>query len=272
MTMPAILSHPAGRAFDQLAEGYDDLFTNSIIGRAQRDAVWRSVTRTFRPGSHILDLNCGTGEDALFLARRGMSVVACDASPGMISAAQRRRRREAPGSSVRFEVLPTEELAALCEQEAFDGVFSNFSGLNCVADLTKVARALFRAVKPGAPLLLCFSTRYCCWEALWFLTRAEFSKAFRRWKGKTIVRLGGIPVEVRYPTIRELRKVFSPGFRLRSCIGIGITVPPSYIEWWAKEHPGIIQFMQRVDWMICEWCGFRAIGDHVLLCFERCTE
>ena len=271
MTSSVILSHPAGRAFDELAEGYDDLFTRSLIGRAQRNAVWRAVTRTFRPGSHILELNCGTGEDALFLARGGMSVVACDASPGMIAAAQRRHWQEAPGASIRFKVLPTEELEAFCGEESFDGVFSNFSGLNCVADLTRVSRILFLLVKPGAPLLLCLSTRYCCWETLWFLNRVEFSKAFRRWKGKTIVRLRGLPVEVRYPTVRELRKAFSPGFRLRSYTGVGITVPPTYLEWWVKEHPAIIQLMQRVDWTIYKWYGFRAMGDHVLLRFERCA-
>ena len=56
-------------AFDSLAAKYDDLFTRSMIGRAQRGAVWDALIDTFEPGSHILELNCGTGEDALFLAR-----------------------------------------------------------------------------------------------------------------------------------------------------------------------------------------------------------
>ena len=58
-----------------------------MIGRAQRGAVWEILLDIFEEGAHILELNCGTGEDALFLARHDMSVVACDASEGMIQAA-----------------------------------------------------------------------------------------------------------------------------------------------------------------------------------------
>jgi ubiquinone/menaquinone biosynthesis C-methylase UbiE len=60
----------AGLAFDALAGEYDKMFTTSLIGRAQREAVWDVLDRTFFPGEKILELNCGTGEDALHLARR----------------------------------------------------------------------------------------------------------------------------------------------------------------------------------------------------------
>ena len=60
-------------AFDAIAEHYDDLFTNSLIGRAQRQAVWEIASRHLRPGGLVLELNCGTGEDALFLANSGMT-------------------------------------------------------------------------------------------------------------------------------------------------------------------------------------------------------
>ena len=53
-------------AFDSLAAKYDDLFTRSMIGRAQRGVVWDALIDTFEPGAHILEVNCGTGEDALF--------------------------------------------------------------------------------------------------------------------------------------------------------------------------------------------------------------
>ena len=39
----------AGRAFDSLAAKYDEIFTESHIGRAQRDAVWRVLAKTFQP-------------------------------------------------------------------------------------------------------------------------------------------------------------------------------------------------------------------------------
>lgn len=263
------LRHPAGLAFDSLAEPYDDIFTNSLIGRAQRDAVWSVASRTFRRGDHVLELNCGTGEDALFFSRLGISVFACDASEKMIAVANRRRSLEAPMSPVRFAVLPTEEIAVARLFGPFDGVFSNFSGLNCVSDIAAVAQQLATLVRPGGPALLCFSSRLCLWESLWFLIRGEAGRSVRRWKGCATATLGGESVKVQYPTVRRLRKLFSPYFHLRSWTGIGVTVPPSYSESLALRHLGFLNSLRAVDRMISGWPLFRSIGDHLLLSFER---
>ena len=45
-----------------------------------RGRVWQTLERTFTPGQHILELACGTGEDALWLAQRGIQVTATDGS------------------------------------------------------------------------------------------------------------------------------------------------------------------------------------------------
>src|SRR5579864_3034344 len=79
-----------GAAFDQIAVEYDELFTDSLIGRAQRDAVWKVLTRTFKSNHNILELNCGTGVDAIFLGGKGVSIFACDASQQMIAIAEQR--------------------------------------------------------------------------------------------------------------------------------------------------------------------------------------
>ncbi|MHB1938209.1 MAG: class I SAM-dependent methyltransferase [Acidobacteriaceae bacterium] len=269
MTAASVVAqHQAALAFDNLAEHYDDLFTRSLIGRAQRDAVWKRAGEAFSAGDHVLELNCGTGEDALFLSRLGVAVTACDASERMILQAERRRELEAPQSAIAFKVLPTENLAELQVPFMFDGVFSNFSGLNCVADLAAVAKQLSTCVRPGAPLLLCLSTRVCLWEILWFLSRGEFRKAFRRCGGQAAVSFGEFTLTVQYPTVHRLRGLFSPAFVLRSWTGIGVAVPPSYLEPWARKHPKSLNALRRLDRIICNWPGFRIIGDHVLLCFE----
>jgi ubiquinone/menaquinone biosynthesis C-methylase UbiE len=255
-------------AFDSVAEQYDDQFTRSIVGRTQRDAVWRKAAATFSAGQHILELNCGTGEDALFFARHGISVTALDASRQMVLQARRRRELEAPHSPIRFELLPTEDLAELNDAPLFDGVFSNFSGLNCVPDLAVVVEQLAVRVKPGAPLLLCLSTRFCPWEILWYLLHGNFRKAFRRCGGYATARFNDYAIHVQYPTLRHLRALFAP-FTLRSCTGIGIMVPPSYLEPWARKYPRLISTLSRIDNALCNLPLFRVIGDHMLLHFEK---
>src|ERR1700733_7590595 len=99
--------------FDSLAAKDEDLFTGSVIGRAQRGVVWDALIDTFEPGAHILELNCGTGEDALFLAGHDVSVHVCDASAQMIHTARRRMQTEDPEAAIEFRVLATEHLSRL---------------------------------------------------------------------------------------------------------------------------------------------------------------
>ena len=100
MSADACPVNQAGLAFDTLAENYDAHFTRSSIGRAQRDAVWRKAVEVFRGELSILELNCGTGEDALFLASQGHRVTALDASRAMIDRASQRKENEAPNAAV----------------------------------------------------------------------------------------------------------------------------------------------------------------------------
>ena len=50
-------------------------------------AVWRELLRTFHPGQRVLEINCGTGIDAVSLGERGIRVLACDIAPRMIELA-----------------------------------------------------------------------------------------------------------------------------------------------------------------------------------------
>jgi ubiquinone/menaquinone biosynthesis C-methylase UbiE len=269
LTPLAIAQPQAALVFDQMAREYDDVFTNSMIGRAQRDAVWSVLTQIFGSGNHILELNCGTGEDALFLARNGISVTACDASEQMIQVASNRLRKEAPGAPVQFNLLPTERIHELRHVTRFDGAFSNFSGLNCVSDLKQTADDLATLLSPGAPLLVCLSTRFCVWEMLWFVLHGNFLKAFRRCSGHATAKVGEFAVDVYYPTVRELQTLFSPFFALHSFVGVGVTVPPSNVEPWIRNQPKLLSMLRTIDKAIFSYPGFRVLGDHVLLHFER---
>ena len=259
----------AGAAFDHLAQDYDQIFTNSLIGRAQRDAVWKVLTRTFRANEKVLELNCGTGEDAIFLAANGVSVLALDASPQMIARAEQRLQQNSSQVTVVFRELPTECIGKLHPETQFDGAFSNFSGLNCIADLDVVASSLAGLVKPGGQLVLCFSTRFCLIEILYYLAVGQWRKAFRRCKGYSEVTLDGIQFTVYYPTLRKIRQSFAPDFRLSFYTGIGVAIPPSYFERWVRRHAGLVPLLRCMEAVLATFPILRSTGDHVLLCFEK---
>jgi SAM-dependent methyltransferase len=263
-------------AFDVIAPAYDRTFTCSRIGRAQREIIRRELDHVYRPGQRILEVNCGTGVDAVYLASRGMDVLACDVSSRMIEQACNRAdaMRSLLRGEVQFRVLATEDMGELQHEGMagnFDGAVSNFAGLNCVADLSAVARNLGMLLKPGAPLLLCLFGRFCLWEVLWYLGHARPSKAFRRLRpqGTTAHLAEDVSVSVNYPRVRELARLFAPEFRLKRWRGVGISTPPSYLESLALRFPKLFDGLAKLDLPLGFCPIFRAMADHVLLVFER---
>lgn len=261
----------AANAFDRVAASYDDLFTRSVIGKAQRKQVWKRLELAFAPGERILELNCGTGEDARFLGLRGRSVVACDASAAMIEVAIVRTQLETPGADVTFRQLANEDLGKLPCWRPFDGAYSNFSGLNCLADLQPVVSNLASLVRPGGRVLLCLWSRVCVGEFVWYLLHGQAHKAIRRFSGKATARIGELTIEVSYPSIRDVQRVFTPWFFLERRSAVGLFVPPSYVEAWAHKHASTMRLLEQLDRTFADWPVLRDVGDHVLLEFTRCS-
>lgn len=257
--------------FDAIAERYDEAFTCSKIGQAQRASVWKELETAFRPGDCVLDLGCGTGVDACFLAGRGVKVIACDNSTQMIKVATRRVAECEKGSLVQTHLLAAEDVASLRSPAAYDGAFSNFGALNCVQDLPQLARNLAVLLKPGATALLCWMGPSCLWELIWYLGRGDPHRAFRRFRrGGVNARLTeGTSIRVHYPSVRSLARTFSPEFQLKSIKGIGVSVPPSYLESWANRFPHLFSVFVRADLVLGRCFGLRSLADHVLLEFQR---
>jgi hypothetical protein len=63
-------------AFDPVAARYDQFWTESPAGRAQRDLVWREWDPVFGPGDRILDTGCGTVHRTLLDSRRDVWSIA----------------------------------------------------------------------------------------------------------------------------------------------------------------------------------------------------
>lgn len=264
----AVLQQPA--PFDTLAESYDEIFTETRTGRAQRASVWRELDRVFKHGQRILEINCGTGVDALRVAGIGARVVACDASSKMIDAARNRVKSAGCDESIELRVLATERLEMIKGEGIFDGALSNFAGLNCVEELSGVSKELARLLKPGAKLVICVFGRWCAWEILWYLARINPRKAFRRiGKQGATVQINGNNLRIHYPSPRSLKRAFAPYFRLMAQEGVGILVPPTYLDPLANLFPGAMQAAAHLDRTLSGIPFIRSWADHTLLTFER---
>jgi SAM-dependent methyltransferase len=241
------VDHANGAYWDLIAENYDRNFPETVIGRVQRDAVWHELDRTFQPGMRILELNCGTGIDAVHLAQLE--------------------------ERVDFRVMDTEKIETLVADAPFDGAFSNFSGLNCVQDISGVADKLALLLKPSAQILLCMVGRFSPWEMAWHLAHGKPVVALHSFRRKPTAELSAKgAVLVHYPSVRDLRRMFAPEFQLRGWKGIGVAVPPSCLDSIARMAPRLVGGLAKIDRYLSSAPIFRSLGDCVLLEFERLRE
>jgi len=260
----------AGTAFDRVAALYDEVFTHSAIGRAQRQLVHRELQPVFVRGSRILDINCGTGEDALHFGARGVEVLACDASAAMIDVCRRKLAAAGAAPPVTFLVCTNESLDDLTGFGLFDGALSNFGGLNCTADLSAVGRQLAPLLCPGGALFICIMGRVCAWEIAWYLLSGRWGKAVRRLRpsGSTAT-IGGLRLRVQYPSVRQVTAAFAPWFRIKARRGIGVFLPPSWLEPFFGNRPRTLRFFGWLDRHLGAWPLLGGLADHVLLHLVR---
>jgi SAM-dependent methyltransferase len=241
-------------AFDPIAREYDELWTRSPVGRLQRAAVWRRLDGLFHPGDSVLDLGCGTGEDAIHLGQRGIRVSAIDASPQMVHLACER------GVSARVSEI--ERIDALTGR--FEGAISNFGAFNCVEHVDRVASALAALIRPGGYAVLCTIGRFCLWESLDYAARLDLGRAFRRLRARgTWSRTG---LRVYYPSVRRMIAAFRPQFKLVDWTGVGLFVPPSYIT---AIGDSTLAKLDSLDRCLAHRRLLRGWCDHRLLTFVR---
>jgi len=264
--------------FDAAAPSYDAVFSHRTLGRLLRAVVWEHLDATFHPGNRVLDLGCGTGEDAVRLAQRGIDVLATDVSAGMLARAH--EKAEGAGVADRVHLLqldlrqhPLSLPASWRGSDCIDGAFSSFGALNCLPDRRALASTLAAWVRPGGRLVLVLMGPLCAWEIGWHLIRGQPRRAIRRLaagRDGTLAHTGGgASVRVWYPTPRRLRAEFAPAFRHVRTVGIGVLLPPSYLAGLVERRPRTFTRLAAIERRIAGRFPWPWLADHYLMVLER---
>ncbi len=212
-------------AYDTIAVEYDDLISDDEWIRRE---LWRHYAEVFQPGQLILDVSCGTGIDSLFLARRGIRVVAADISPGMLLQLLRKvRDAELPG--LVMPCMEDSERLASWRPGTFDGIVSAFAGLSTISDLSRFAAAAADLLRPGGRMVLHLLARFSLWEWLGLVVHRRWAEAARlRTARERSFAVGGRPVRhYTHLPADAFAEGFAAGFELRRAYSLGALRPPS---------------------------------------------
>jgi len=294
-------------AFDPTAHAYDAEFTDQLLGKWLREQVWAHTP--FTPPMTILELGCGTGEDARHFADMGISVLATDASGEMIKIAHDKIVTPPPnplpiawrggiplprrdgihavhkervedvgdalqggGGHVKFLQLDLNALPPTpLDAAPFDAVFSNFGVINCVENRESLAKFIHDHLAENGMAVIVTMTRTCPIEIVWHLLHLHPRQAIRRFFGGRLVHVGnGGALRVWYPTHRALRKDFArAGLRLERMVGVGVVLPPSYLAPLVAKYPRFWGWICNIEKRLAQLPVCNRLNDHTLMVFRK---
>ncbi len=255
--------------FDHAARYYDREFVRTPLGQELRAIVRERLAASFKPGDRVLELNCGTGEDAVWLARRGVQILATDVSPEMLNLTSEKAAACGLTSMIQVGRLDLARPGREYIGRKFEGVFSNFGGLNCARDLEPLASMLAECVVPGGTLLLVFMGRYCAWEVAWHCLHFRPAAAFRRLKPGGTMAGAEYAMRVWYPNTRSMNRVLAPWFEIRRAAAVGVFLPPTYLAEVILRRPRLFRVLRNLERAFAARFPFKFIGDHTICEYRR---
>lgn len=252
--------------FDKAAISYDNSFTNTSIGKAQRNMVYNQLHEILSDNkSSILEINCGTGEDAVWLANKGFQVTATDISNEMIAVAKTKSK------TIHFAQADINTIAEQFSGSQFDVIFSNFGGLNCLTkqELQNFFEKSQEILSEKGRLLLVIMPKNTLWEKIYFILKGKFQEAFRRSKQVAYANVDGVSVPTFYFNPNDIVRLSKNHYDFVMVKPIGFFIPPSYLEPFFKNRKRMFQFLVFLDSKIRNIPFLSKFADHYLIVIQK---
>jgi SAM-dependent methyltransferase len=164
-----MITRHRNRPYKHLAEFYDRIFAPGVCSAIQEAARQVVIGSILPRVQSACDLACGSGTTAVSLAKRGISTFAVDNSPKMCRLAREKARRagavlQVLQADMRKFHLPERVDLVLCDGDAINHLDSK-------AELTRVAKCVARALRPGGWFYLDVNNRAgfrSYWKNTWW--------------------------------------------------------------------------------------------------------
>ena len=253
------------RVFSSASSVYDKKILSNFINVNIREMELAALIEFSRDRNRILEVGCGTGEEASRFIRSAQKNLICiDAAMGMVEYSTEKMRTL--GISEKFSALrlPAYRVGEL--NMIFDLVYSLNGALNTEPRLDVFVRALEKILPEGGIIIISLRNRLCLGEFLLYSVLGRHEPLKRRKARSTPVQVVGNIIESFYYSPEEIGRVFS-NFVLRKKIGLGILVPPYLADRFRSNL--IRRIITATERLISRIPILSSLGDEVLYVFEK---
>lgn len=250
-------------AFSRKAIVYDAFGEGHAHLTRMRHKVYDHISHLHPKGSYLLELNAGTGFDAVQLLQRGYRIHATDLADGMINQIQQKIETYQLQEQLTAQQCSFTQLDQVTAGP-FDGVYSNFGGLNCIPDLKAVTQHLPRLLKPNGLVTWVIMPPICPWELTLTLKDPRVGTRRLRPKGVT-AHVEGVHFTTTYFTVNQTKRAFGSQFTQARLEGLSIVTPTADNDRFANEHPRLYKKLTQLDDWLAHKRPFNRIGDFFIL-------
>ena len=253
-------------AFSKKAKVYDSYGKSNFIIKHSRKIVRDTVLRNIAPHGNILELNGGTGSDALHFVKKGYKVHLIDVSKGMIEKSKSKITSEEIEHKLTIERKSFEQLQDLPKNN-YDYIFSNFGGLNCTPNVKKVIDQFPLVLKDEGYITLVIMPPICPWELINIFWSPKM--ALRR-----LPSLFGLPIKANvsgikfwtyYYPVNKVKKLFDKRYEFISLESLSLFSPPSFLDYFPVKYPKLFKKLLEFDNRLTKHFPFNHFGDFYIL-------
>lgn len=264
--------------YDALAPRYDVEIGSNLVGQRMHAVFRTALERRFVRGDRVFEIGCGTGIDALWLALRGIEVVATDLSERMLAQLARKAKAEGVDDRVHVCKLAARDIGRL-ETDwgpgSFAGGYCHAGALNMEPALASVPAQLRRLLRPSGHFVCSVVNKTSLFEVLFYPLVLRPRKAFRRLDNVVpipITREGPMRSYVipsRFYSPGEMIRLFDGGFAIEEVRALQALLPPSNLtNMYERLLPAFLPF-QALEDRFATRRPLNTLGHHTILTFRR---
>ena len=260
----------AAEAFGNQSIIFDEIYSPNTIIQYKRARVRTAVEKHLSASSYILELNAGTGEDAIYFAHKGHKIHASDIADGMLGKLTEKVKNQQLELNITAEKCSYTELDSLKNKGPFDLIFSNFAGLNCTDKLQDVLHSFDPLLKQNGLVTLVIMPPFSLWEIM-FALQGKFKTAFRRFNSKNGAKahIDGHFFTCWYYKPSYIINVLKDKYELLELEGLSTITPPSAFENFPRKHPYLFQCLVKMESRFKDKWPWKYIGDYYIITLRK---
>lgn len=256
-------------SFNKISDSFDEEDRENAILQWMRNTVYGIYLSYFKKGDKLLELNAGTGIDAVYLASEGIKVLATDISDEMLGRLKVKIGKKNLEELISVKNLSFNEIGIIPDKD-FDGAISNFGGLNCINNFDSLSESLGERIKPGGKFIAVVMNSFCPWEIFYYLLKLDPTNAFRRFNKEGIeAGLSEFKIKSFYFSPGEFADRFVRYFETEKIYSHGLFTPPPYMFGIYNRAKPMVKAFMKLDALTKGAFPLNRIGDHFIIVLKR---